>query len=261
MKKAAVIAAAGWKGVGYQERLADCPATILPLRDGTTILSRLVAQLRGFEIFIAVGMLESTADSYPVRRIHFEHPKPESLEARLERLDVSPKMRPWTPERHEYIGRLGTIVPVEAGGFSCHNTFCFVMDYIGYDWDRTLLIQGDNIFTTEYITRIIEKSPWPCQYQMHPAHSIFLLDRAATKTYRGYAEAYRTHIGNKPESLKQPDERTGTVRLAKLGIPHWGPHKDPMVASYEWLRENWYDIDDVEGYAEIKGEILNGKWA
>lgn len=248
-----MIAAAGWKGVGYQERLADCPATILPLGDGTTILSRLVAQLRGFEIFIAVGKLESTADSYPVRRIHFEHPKPESLEARLERLGVSSKMKPWTPERHEYIRRLGTIIPVEAGGFSCHNTFCLVMDYIGYDWDRTLLIQGDNLFSTEYITKIVEESPWPCQYQMHPAHSIFLLDRVAARVYREYAEAYRIHVGDSPEKFGQPDERAGTVRLAELGIPHWGPHRDQITS--EWFHDNWLDVDDIEDYANAKRRV------
>lgn len=184
MKDVAIIAAAGWKGAGSSYH-PGCSEPLLPLGDGTTVLSRLVGQLRerGFEPFIGIG---KPGCRYPfwAHRMAERGYVPED-EAR-QGVDSSP----WTEERVEYVRSLGTPIfcpnPDET---SHHETYRIILNEIGTDWDRAFFSHGDMLIRDSLLDDYLAL-PWPCHI-VYRLHTWLILDPAAASVYCDVARGHR----------------------------------------------------------------------
>lgn len=267
MDDVAIIAAAGWKGVGREVGLAECPASFLPLGNGTSTLSRLSKQFHrlGYDVLIAVGALGYPFKAYQPRDEYLvQHAAGRSIESILEEIGVHPEDSPWTLERHAYAATLGEIVTMPDPGWSnMHDSFCRVMDYLGDNWQRLVLVCGDTVFSTPFLRDVFTFLNWPCQFGMHYNHAIFLLDTAGGAIYRNYTEDHRKRARSLADwataTNLYPDGGVGTGRLGILGIKHCGWHSQKWRHLRDW-RRFWIDIDHPNGYQEAIEGIKKGMW-
>ena len=256
-RRVAIIAAAGWKAIGRNVGLQHIPGPFLPLGDGTTIVSRLAGQLGnlGFEVFIAIGALGYPFGSYQLRWGSDERGYNTPSEEGLRSIGLSPADSPWTTELYGQISQWGELVSIPDPGWgNQHDTFCVSLDRIGKQWDKVLLICGDTILDDSLIVGITNLLPWPCQFQMHPCHSIFLLDRKHVGVYRNHAQDYRRRP-DKYQAWKRiipryPDGQIGTGLLERDGIKHYGWHNWPEGV-IEDSNKMWVDVDSPSKYAQM----------
>lgn len=230
----AIITAAGWKGAGggwiapdgcpeCLFPLATCPEPILPIDGETTILSRLIAQLRGYEPIIVVG-----TEGYLHPRSIGRLPHRKRLGIFVETAAISP----WTKERLEYIATLGTVLSVPDPDNSCfHDGYCRAIDALPDDHEHVILIQGDTLLTDGLMARILSM-PFPCQFRLHPAHVVYLLDRMAVRHYRQLATEHRG--AGRHDKVWTPE-----------GVKTHGLHRWPET-------DEWMDIDYVDGYGLMR---------
>ena len=262
MKKIAVIAAAGWKGggSGAEVEFADCPEPLLPLGNEETIVSRLAKQLEsfGFEITIGAGEPGCTFKS-------FEKFCPgcvigEKLAGELAEKGLSLGDSPWTEERIDYLRELGNVVLMPNPGIgNCHDTYCRIIDTALGSWDQLLLLHGDMLFTDKFLTDIFAL-PWPCQFSMHPVHTMFLLTPGALPIYRQFAQGHRTGWDTFKEkqimAMSWPGGQLGAHKLAtELGLPAYSMEDigRPNI-EIEWL-----DVDELGKYVEALRRIKTGE--
>jgi len=259
-RRVAIIAAAGWKAIGRNVGLQHIPGPFLPLGDGTTIVSRLAGQLGnlGFEVFIAIGALGYPFGSYQLRWGSDERGYNTPSEEGLRSIGLSPADSPWTSEIYKQASQWGKLISVPDPGWgNQHDTFCIGLDEISGQWERVLLVCGDTLFDDSFIADITTLLPWPCQFQMHPCHSVFLLDRGHVGAYRSRAQNYR----RRPESYwdwkqmiaRYPDGQIGTGLLEYDRIKHYGWHNWPG-GKIEDSSKLWIDIDASSKYAKIAGD-------
>jgi len=192
MKRAAIISAAGWKGVGRDWGLVDCPESFLPLGNGDTTVSRQAKQLSalGFDVIIGVGELGYPFGKYKLRyQILESDEEPQPIYPTLEKWGLSPDASPWTQERLDLAAGWGTVMQMPDPGIgNSHDTACIIMDRIGIEnWDGLLTTTGDSIFPTMILPAIVKFDP-PFQYQICPNHSIFLFDTAGAIYYQEYCK-------------------------------------------------------------------------
>lgn len=231
MTDIAVIAAAGWKGAGHTTGMVDRPEALLPLGDGTTVVSRLAAQLKalGFTSIIGVGrpgcLYPRVAYFLTVGNPRQERFLPEDV------AQVGRTVSPWTWEDVEYVARFAVpwIVPVPERG-NWHNFAHTVLDAIGYrNWDRLFIVSGDYMFTDALLRDVVSCSP-PCQVQMpSTGHVAFLLDPAGARIYY---EAMETHQGFR--------QTTPIAELERAGLP--------LVKVGEGRGDEWLDVDFEHSY-------------
>lgn len=272
MNKIAIIAAAGWKGGGWgmDDRvkecpdvfrpLTSCPEPLLPLGDGTTPVSRLVKQLKhhGFKIVIGAGEPGCTYQSFAMFCPGCEiHPR---LKVELSRFGQSLDMSPWTPERIAYLRTLGTVhLMPNPGVGNCHDTYCHVIDTGLASWNRLLLLHGDTLFIDKFLDDIFALS-WPCQFSMHPVHTMFLLTPEILSAYRNFAEQHRagweTYREKQVMAMRWPGGIKGARVLAtKLGLP---AHSMGTIGRQN-VEIEWLDIDDPSKYIEARRRIAAGE--
>lgn len=175
----AIIAAAGWKGAGadFPGVPPGCPEALLPLGDGTTILSRQVRQLRerGFEPFIGVGQ---PGCRFPWWARHVVEGNYVSKEG-AEQGSVS---SPWTEERVEYVRGLGTpVLCPDPDATSHHGTYRLVLDAAGWDWGRAFFSHGDMLISDGLLDDFLAL-PWPCHIVFR-LHTWLILDPQAARVY------------------------------------------------------------------------------
>lgn len=266
MSGKAIIATAGWKGSGRMHGLAGCPECFLPLRDGTTSASRLSRQLSqlGLEIYIAVGEL-----GYPFGKYMWRGQwAPEGEEALpidlfLYMMDLSPKDSPWTQDLLDYASEIGNVIQVpDPGRGNSHNSFCVALDEIGEEnWDDIVLVQGDMVLPDTFFEQIIE-FPRPCQYQMCPNHSVFLLDAEGTAFYRAVCEQphmregcallrdwrkiSRQYPNGHPHGTEMMEREGGIKKRALFNTPE-GPPPFELI-----------DIDSPRTYKKVREKIADG---
>lgn len=266
MRRKAIIAAAGWKGAGREEELAGCPECFLPLGNGTTSLSRLSAQLTNldFDIYIAIGEL-----GYPFGKYMWRYQKvpdgegARSVDVFLEQMGLSPSDSPWTQERLDYAAQLGTVIQISnPGRGNSHDTFCIVLDMIGEEsWDDILMVQGDMVLPEKFLAQIVDL-PKPCQYQLCPNHSIFLLDKKGSTFYRGFCE--RPHMREGCDLLRD-------WKVICSQYPNGHPHGTGILQDEGGIKKRapfntpsgpiplrFIDIDSVRSYDGAKKAIANG---
>jgi hypothetical protein len=260
VKKVAVIAAAGWKGGGSNKLgFPDCPEPLLPLPNGETIVSRLAKQLKrfGFEIVIGAGQPGCTFQS-------FEKFCPgcvvgDVLTTELAESGLSLDDSPWTEGRIEYLESLGKVVLMPNPGIgNCHDTYCRIIDVALGTWDRLLLLHGDMLFTDKFLTDIFAL-PWPCQFSMHPVHTMFLLTPNILPAYRQFAQGHRSGWNTFKEKQVMAMGWPGGVRgvnvLSGLGLPTYSMgHIGRPNLEIEWL-----DVDEPHKYVEAKRRIAAGE--
>ena len=255
--KVAVIAAAGWKAIGRNVGLQHIPGSFLPLGNGTTAASRLAGQLRDldFEVFIAVGKLGYPFGSYQLRWSGDEKGYNIPSEEGLGSIGLSPTDSPWTSELYRRASQWGKLISVPDPGWgNQHDTFCVGLDEIGGQWEKVLLVCGDTLFSNSLIADITTLLPWPCQFQMHPCHSVFLLDREHAGAYRSRAQNYRRRPENywdwRQTVARYPDGQIGTGLLEYDRIKHCGWHNWPggKVEDYSKL---WIDLDGPSKYNRV----------
>jgi NDP-sugar pyrophosphorylase family protein len=256
MKKIAVVAVAGWKGGGEgYGRLVGCPEPLLPLPGGETIVSRLIKQLKGFgfEIIIGAGTVGYPYHAYAPFCKDGEI-SPELLEA-LDENGFLLEDSPWTQERIDYLSKLGTVVHMpDPGSSSRHDTFCRIIDTLD-TWDNLMLVHGDMMFVDKFLQDVINL-PWPCQFSMHPVHTIFMLDYDKGMMYREYSEQYReggvARADKKHITLDWPGGQIGAHRLAtEFGLPAYGM----ITIGRPNLEIEWLDVDEPQKYREALRRI------
>ena len=164
MANVALIAGAGWKGAACRLKnvpsqtpefllpLIACPELLLPLGDGSTVLSRLAGQLqdRGFSLFISVG---EPGCLFPTAARHYGgHRTLITKEA----VRAGQMVSPWTEERVRYVQQFGCVVrqPNPDIG-NCHTSFCSLLDAAGRDWDRWLLLCGDMVISGALLDEVL----------------------------------------------------------------------------------------------------------
>lgn len=242
--KIAIVAAAGWKGAGHTLNLADRPEALLPLGDDTTIISRLVGQLKklGFLSIVGVGR---PGCLYPRVAAYFSGGNPRQERFIPENVaQMGRVVSPWTWDDIQYISGFAIpfIVPVPERG-NRHDFTCNVLDAIGYgNWDKLLLIPGDFVLTSALLKDIVSY-PAPCQVEM-PAegHIALLLDQNGARTYY---EVIETHLGFR--------QSAPIAELEKAGIPlkKVGKHR----------ADEWMDIDYGHGCEGARDKVVwEAKW-
>jgi hypothetical protein len=227
--------------------------------------SRLSGQLRkfGFRVFLAVGRLGYPFEEYQIRWSVDERGYNVSNEEALEQMNLSPTDSPWTQERHAQAAQWGELIfAPDPGWGNQHDTFCMAIDEIGGRWERLALACGDTIFSEPLMDDVMGKLPWPCQFQMHPCHSIFLLDKMRIGVYRDYADKYRRrperYLSWKEVIRRYPDGDLGTGVLKRSGIRHCGWHDWPWQ-NVKDTNALWYDVDSPSKYAIAKDKIQKGE--
>jgi hypothetical protein len=268
MRKVAILACAGWKGVGRGTEFVHLPAPFLPLGDGTTCASRLSVQFQalGYEVALTAGPLGYPFKAYQPRHV-FRTSKEyagRSGEDIARVIGVDPEDSPCTEALHDDIRKLGHLVITKSPGWtSKHDSFCEVLDRIGGEYERAVLTEGDTLYAMSFLKEVLETMPWPSQFALCPLHGLFMLDRVGMAIYRHDAEEHR----DRPETSRNwglrvsryPDGGEGAGRLIRCGIAHYGWHTPP------WDRVSqdplWVDIDHPGGYTKAKRRIAEGWYA
>lgn len=236
MTSIAIIAAAGWKGAGHRSGMADRPEALLPLGDGTTIISRLVNQLKalGFLSIVGVGrpgcLYPRVAEYLSGANPRQERFMPEDV------AHIGRTISPWKWEDVEYVAQFAVpfIVPVPERG-NWHNFARTVFDIIGYsNWKRLLLMTGDYVFTDAFLKDVVN-CPCPCQAEMlSTGHVVFLLDPAGARIYYETMEAH--------QGFRQTTPR---AELERAGIP---------LVRVD-ATQGWLDVDYHHDYSGIVQRI------
>jgi len=193
MANVALIAGAGWKGAAcrisivppktpeFLLPLITCPELLLPLGDGSTVLSRLAGQLqdRGFSLFISVG---GPGCLFPTAARHYGgHRTLITKEA----VRAGQVVSPWTEERIRYVQQFGCVVrqPNPDIG-NCHTSFCSLIDAAGKGWDRWLLLCGDMVISNKLLDETLSY-PSSCWFRLKD--QILWLDSDGLKDYSSVA--------------------------------------------------------------------------
>jgi len=263
-RKVAIIAAAGWKAIGRNVGLPHVPGPFLPLGDGTTVVSRLSTQLSNleFEVFIAIGKLGYPFGNYQLRWGGDENGYNIPNEEGLSSIGLSPTGSPWTSELYKRASQWGKLISIPDPGWgNQHDTFCISLDEIGKWWEKVLLVCGDTLLDDSLIADIANRLSWPCQFQLHPCHSIFLLDKAHAGIYRNHSQDYRRRPASyrawKRITPRYPDGQIGTGSLERDGIKHCGWHSWPEKEA-EDISKLWIDLDGPSKYNRVI-EWVGGK--
>ena len=225
MRNVAIIAAAGWKGAGhgFKGQLADipeiclpletCPESLLPLGDGSTVLSRWVRQLRDHDftaIFAVVGQpgcLFPTIRDVPGTA---HHTTPEQAA-------VCATQTPWTWERLNYVASLATpILSPDPNYANFEDSYARGLDAIGSDWDRLLMLHGDTVVSDGLLQTTLAQEP-SCFVELHPYHNLIWLTREHAEAYRELQEErHRRQGGGCALAWCNAVKGLG-IRLYKLG--------------------------------------------
>ena len=258
MKKIAIIAAAGWKGGGSGTEYVASPEPLLPLGNGETIISRLAKQLYydfGFQIIIGAGMPGCTFRSFARFCPGCEISK--ELEEELLAQGLTLDDSPWTWEHISYLQELGGVALMPNPGIgNCHDTYCRIIDSaLPEKWDRLLMLHGDMMFTNKFLTDVFAL-PWPCQFSMHPVHTMFLLTPSGLPPYRSFAEGHRSGWKTYTEKAEMAMDWPGGIRgVHKVGIPCYAMR----TIGRQNVEIEWLDVDDPPKYKVAKQRIANGE--
>ena len=264
MKRTAIISAAGWKGVGREQGLVDCPECFLPLGNGETTTSRLAKQLSDLDFDVVIGMGEL---GYPFGEYRWRYQRlepgeePKSIDSVLEEWGLSPSDSPWTQERLDLAAEWGTVMQMPNPGIgNSHDTACILMDRIGIaKWEGLLSTMGDSLFPSTLLPAIVGLDP-PFQYQICPNHSIFLFDTVGATYYREYCnrpEMRETVVamrewGRISGLLPNGHPRGAGILQSEGGIRKLGPHNAPGGEL------KFVDIDVPSVYAAAQQMIADG---
>jgi len=245
--KIAVIAAAGWKGVGtaFPDVPRGCPESLLPLLDGETVVSRQAKQLKelGYRIFICVGQPGSLFPKWASIHCDSRHLITEegAKQGRVE--------SPWTWERVDYVAQFGypILIPNPDRG-TRHRTNLIALDMLGPSDYDVLLTAGDYLLTDELIADIAGLSV-PHQYQHHQ-HAVLLLNNKETvPVYRRLCVGGgRTWNANKSARALELEE---SVPLERFAAERYDEFMDIDVpAHYKkalWWIKQVTEVDTQEG--------------
>ena len=158
MRKVALITAAGFHGVSTQfPGLGNLPEALLPLKDGSTPLSRLSHQFadQGFEVFAAVGRVGCL---FPMRMAyHAKHWKYSLPPGAIE-------ISPWTQERIDEVSEYAIpIIMPEPDEVLAWDSIRKSLDAIGYDWEQMIVMYADHLISNRLLKGIMGL-PFPCQF-------------------------------------------------------------------------------------------------
>lgn len=256
MNKVAIIAAAGWKGGGAGTEYVGYPEPLLPLGNGETIISRLAKQLGrfGFQVIIGAGMPGCTFQSFarfcPGCEIG------EQLEYELKMHGFALDDSPWTWDYISYLQELGGVALMpDPGVGNCHDTYCRIIDSALPEWNRLLMLHGDMMFTDAFLHDVFAL-PWPCQFSMHPVHTMFLLTPEALPIYRAFAEAHRAGWTTYKEKQVMAMDWPGGIHGArKLNLPLYSM----IGVGRDNVEIEWLDVDDPPKYTEARRRIASGE--
>ena len=202
MSDVAIIAGAGWKcgGAGVKDippqtdaislPLTGCPEMLLPLGNGTTVISRLSSQLRkrGFTIFIGVAPVGYT---YP-SATYFVTYKKRRYPVDKGSAQIGLSVEVWTQERLDYVAKFGTtFFGPDPDKSNINSTLLAGIDRAGPDWDRWLLLPGDMMFSDALLDEIIA---WPCSCALWLGDLALWLNAEGIGHYR---ELTRGRLGGK----------------------------------------------------------------
>jgi hypothetical protein len=255
MADVALIAGAGWKGAACRLKavppktpdfllpLIACPELLLPLGDGTTVLSRVADQLqdRGFSLFVSVG---KPGCLFPTAAMHYGGRR--TLITK-EAFGIGRTVSPWTAERVRYVQQFGCAVEqANPDVGNCHTSFYSLLDAAGKDWDRWLLLCGDMVFSDALLDEMLSYAR-SCWFRLKD--QVLLLDRQGVDDYKRAVAAggtIRSYDGGMVDKVRvqslYSSGRRGAVRFVdKSSLSHSEEcvevdHTFMYPEALEWIR-------------------------
>jgi len=241
----AIITGAGW--TPYNEGCTKdpdivprrTPELLWPLGDGHTVLSRLAAQFRSIGIGYIIAGVGETRSS------------PRAVEDRQQKIwDYDHLINyggpVWTQARLNYVTSIGVnaylMEDPHATGKTCWTTLATILVGLPTQkkWERIVVCNGDFIFKTACLHRLIEEATYPSQVWLWPKHSVDFLDRRGAETFLKYLDMLGTHHQGKVYLQRNWLTRYG---LAMLDLPS-PPKSQPKARRAAWreLSKHWFEV-------------------
>lgn len=216
------------------------PELLWPLGDGHTVLSRLAAQFRS----IGIGYVVAAVGKAPSPTVAVEN-----RQQQIWGYEHLPGygQSVWTQASLDYISSLGVnsylMEDPHAAGKTCWTSLATML--VGLPpqmkWKRLIVCNGDFIFKTAYIHKLIENAAYPSQVWLWPKHSVDFFDREGAKTFLRYLKVLKTH--HQGRVYLQREWLTGRNGFTMVDLPS-PPKSQPEARRTAWneLAQHWFEV-------------------